>query len=67
MELDCSVLLNAGVSFAPTPSTPPRLREAPSCRQQHHLKFPEDVSKGYSVLWKDRKPDSEELPETFAF
>lgn len=47
MELECSVPLNVGVSFAPTPSAPPRLGEASdewlprscSCRQQHHLKF----------------------------
>lgn len=28
MELECSVPLNVGVSFAPTPSAPPRLGEA---------------------------------------
>ena len=70
MDLECSVPLDGGVSFAPTPSPtqpPPRLGAAmnpwvtqpcPACRQQHHPKFVEDVSRGCAALWKDRKPDS---------
>lgn len=75
MELECPVPLNVGVSFAPTSSTPPKLGETIhkwviqlcSCRQQHHLQFLEDVSKAYYILWKDRRPDSEVLSETFPY
>lgn len=75
MELECPVPLNGGVSFAPTPSTPPRLGEATnkrliqpcSCRRQHPLKFLEDISKGYCVLWKDRGPNPEVLSETVPY
>lgn len=57
MELECSMPLSVGVSFAPTPTIPPRLGETtnkqpiPSCsyRQEQHLKIPENISKGYSV------------------
>lgn len=67
MESECPVLLNVCVSFAPTPSTPPRLGETThkrliqpySCRQQHPLKFLEDISEGYCVLWEDGGPDAE--------
>lgn len=30
-------------------------------QQQHPLKFLEDLSKGYCVLWKDRGPNPEVL------
>lgn len=53
MELECPVLLNVGVSFAPTPSAPPQLGETTnkwliqpcSCGQHHPLKFLEDIPK----------------------
>lgn len=62
MEWECSVPLNVGVSFTPTPSTPPRLRETTNkrltqprlYRQQHHLNFLEDVSKDLCFVERQR-------------